>query len=537
MATVKSPQRRTTTPPRLSYSVGVPGTPTYRDYGAPLQPATVNNASLGNALHGHQSLYRSAPMTSQPSYRPPPQLTPVGPNLMGAAQQAMGMQQMGQNLAMQNAVAAGNQARVSGPLTGVYTMPVTPGSAHNQGIGGPNHAAMLAQHVAAAANRHMNPDPTYGGQKVLSDYVTDPVTGQRRLGNYWDPNDRAMMMTPGGIGNGGGGQGGGGANTGNSTLDNFLNQMQGARDQANAANEARYQEALGIRRAQQQMAEADINRAGQARAQEIRDNARRADADVVQNLTARGLANTTSAPVLRQGVQREAAKQQTQLGDLLARQRLDANQMLNTNVVDLIREKQDVGPNWDTMANLAMAAAQANSPTPQFPLGQLLSMLSPVQGIGQMPMGGGQPQMMMPQQQPQWQPFQMNGNPNAGGGGNAGGQGGAGNALGNVGASLGQYLSQLPGLLAGGIGGLMSGNAGLGNVGNALGGGITGAASSLSNWLGSLGIPQGGLGNTVGDWMRANIFSDNTLNTPDGPIMLTPAAQQSLLMPYFGWDN
>lgn len=451
-----------------------------------------------------------------------------------------------QSNAMGNALSQVNDPsmRVSGPLNNVIT---TPGSA-GAGLG----QWMAQQQNAAHAN--IGNDPTRGGVMALSDYVNRP-DGSRVLGNPNNYADATQMLggraprdlspgmggagTSGGSGStsgssaasGSSNAGGGTSPTPNSAqqmLDPLVAQYQAAMDAANASNDQRYDQGLANLAAQRSRADADLARMGQSRAQEIRDNARRAEAQGMQNLTARGLANTTNLPTMQRGVARDANRAQTALGDVMAQNRYNQDRAMTGDLNQWIYNRDDQAPSFDTLANLALGLAQAQVQPPAFDINSVLDRL------------GRQPSIqdllsMLPQvpranlQQPYAQypylpninfPDQMQGsggNDQVGGGrdfqvNGSGFNGGSpytrppmGDPTGGLGMALGGYgLTQALPYLNQGLGQFMqnpgSTIAGAGNgLGNLIASGVSGANGLLGQGLGYLG---NAINNTIPQWFE-----------------------------------
>lgn len=450
-----------------------------------------------------------------------------------------------QSNAMGNALSQVNDPamRVSGPLNNVIT---TPGSA-GAGLG----QWMAQQQNAAHAN--IGNDPTRGGVMALSDYVNRP-DGSRVLGNPNNYADATQMLggraprdlspgmggagTSGGSGSTGGSSaasgssnaGGGTSPTPNSAqqmLDPLVAQYQAAMDAANASNDQRYDQGLANLAAQRSRSEADLARMGASRAQEIRDNARRAEAQGMQNLTARGLANTTNLPTMQRGVARDANRAQTALGDVMAQNRYNQDRAMTGDLNQWIYQRDDQAPSFDTLANLALGLAQAQVQPPAFDINSVLDRL------------GRQPSIqdllsMLPQmpranlQQPYAQfPYLPGINfPQQGAGGNVGQQGQAGPAggrpfevngqfnngapqpggsLGGTGLALGGYgLTQALPYLNQGLGQFMqnpgSTVAGAGNgLGNLIASGVSGVNGLLGQGMGYLG---NAINNTIPQWLE-----------------------------------
>jgi hypothetical protein len=121
-----------------------------------------------------------------------------------------------------------------------------------------------------------------------------------------------------------------------SGLMDIIKQLQGAQDAANTANEKRYQETLGQF---DTLGQAGMTRIGQAEQQ--------AQAKSTQDLTNRGLGNTTITSAASRGVSNDAELQRQQLQEGVAAQK-----------AGVMERKTEQGPDMSLYANLISQAAQ-----------------------------------------------------------------------------------------------------------------------------------------------------------------------------------
>ena len=126
------------------------------------------------------------------------------------------------------------------------------------------------------------------------------------------------------------------AASGGGQLKDLIGQMQAAQDKANAANEARYLEMM------QQFE--GLGTAGQAR---IQESTARQQAASTQDLTSRGLGNTTITGAMSRGIAREGESATQELGERVAMQKAGA-----------MERRTDQGPDMGMFAQLMQAMMQ-----------------------------------------------------------------------------------------------------------------------------------------------------------------------------------
>ena len=279
------------------------------------------------------------------------------------------LMQGAQNNAMNSAVAGANQTRVSGPLSSVT---------------GPSGALQNPGLYTAQYNNSPKAQQSIGAMGDVGD-----ARWRANMGPNDTYTDQGQVIRGGGGGSGTGTTGAAGAsgssgaaaggtsppNGAQQILDPLVAQFQQAMDDSNAANDARDVRGMTKLETNEARSQADLARMGQSRAQEIRDGARRAEAQGMQNLTARGLANTTNLPTMQRGVQRDANRAMTQLGDVMAQNRYNQNRQNTLDQTSWIFNRDDQGPNYDTLANLALGLAQSQVQPPAFDINDVLSRL------------------------------------------------------------------------------------------------------------------------------------------------------------------
>ena len=124
-------------------------------------------------------------------------------------------------------------------------------------------------------------------------------------------------------------------------LTGLVGQYNTAYERARTANEARYQEMLGITGETTQQRAADI-RAGGAGEQ----------ANIMQQLARQGMAGTTVAPTMRAGVQRETESSLNRLAD-----------MMQGTKLGIMERKVDKYPETGRLMSLIASLGQSAGPT------------------------------------------------------------------------------------------------------------------------------------------------------------------------------
>jgi len=122
-------------------------------------------------------------------------------------------------------------------------------------------------------------------------------------------------------------------------LQDIIAQFQAAQDKANQANELRYQQALGQFE--------NLGKAGQAR---IEQQTTQRQAEATQNLTSRGLGNTTITSAVSQGIADAGEQQRQQLDESVASQK-----------AGLIERRTDAGPDAGLFASMLQIAGQGQA--------------------------------------------------------------------------------------------------------------------------------------------------------------------------------
>jgi hypothetical protein len=107
-------------------------------------------------------------------------------------------------------------------------------------------------------------------------------------------------------------------------IQNLLKQLSAAGNQANTANQTRYKDVLGM-----------FQNLGQSEAQQIQQQGQQAQAQGVQDLTSRGLGNTTITSSVNRGIASDTQNAMTNLQGKLAGQEASAMEGMNQQAPNL----------------------------------------------------------------------------------------------------------------------------------------------------------------------------------------------------------
>jgi hypothetical protein len=143
-----------------------------------------------------------------------------------------------------------------------------------------------------------------------------------------------------------------------SGLQDILKQLQTTQNQANTANQQRYQDVLGM-----------YSNLGQTESQAIAEQGQQQQAKSTQDLMARGLGNTTVTGAMSRGIASDTQSQQTQLQEGLAAKEAGVMQSMNQQ-----------GPDMSMYANLIKSAASGQ----QQPVDNTAAFRSYYRGAGMM---------------------------------------------------------------------------------------------------------------------------------------------------------
>lgn len=129
-------------------------------------------------------------------------------------------------------------------------------------------------------------------------------------------------------------------------------QIDQQQQEANAANESRYQQGLGELNDLRKRAMEKLEGYGQARESRIEQQYGELGSRLGQSMVGRGLANTTAAATAQVGAEREKQGALSDWREQIGRYMTETDIGLTQNVADWIYKRNDTGPNVGMYAEL-----------------------------------------------------------------------------------------------------------------------------------------------------------------------------------------
>lgn len=140
-------------------------------------------------------------------------------------------------------------------------------------------------------------------------------------------------------------------------------QFQQAMDQANANNQARYEDIVaGYQQNQQQISDYLTNQ-GQQQQEDIGRQYERFGAQNEQDLISRGLGNTTVRTSTQRGIEEDRGRALRNSQEQIDRQRLQYETAAQQGLLNFMERRTDAGPNYGDLANLAQGLGSAGGGT------------------------------------------------------------------------------------------------------------------------------------------------------------------------------
>lgn len=186
----------------------------------------------------------------------------------------------------------------------------------------------------------------------------------------------------------GGGMGGGGIGGGGSG--DLVSEYQQALNRANQANEARYRDALSGYQSRYQRGMDMLNGLGQQEAKDINEMYDNQAAKTKGDLIGRGLGNSTVMNTMLAGVERERAAELGRLNERVRQQAIGTDAGLSGDTLSFMERKNETGPDFQMLAQLAQQLGQGGVGGGAFGLGAIGADAFGGGGGG-MPMGGMMP--------------------------------------------------------------------------------------------------------------------------------------------------
>ena len=234
-----------------------------------------------------------------------------------------------------------------GGLFGAYASPWQPAALGLPPVNYPGAAPARRQRMryvpAQPTQRQQTPEEVFGVN--AGGWNPNPM-GWNNAGPL-DPRIYKTTNIP--VGGGGGAGGGGG----------LAQSFQDAIDRANQANEARYRDILGGYQSRYQRGMGMLSGLGQQEARDINELYDNQAAQARQNLTSRGLGNSTLLATMQQGADRERNAELGRLNERMRQQTLATDSGLSGDTLQFMERKNDTGPNLAMLAQLAQGVGAA----------------------------------------------------------------------------------------------------------------------------------------------------------------------------------
>lgn len=167
---------------------------------------------------------------------------------------------------------------------------------------------------------------------------------------------KAKKLAGSGSGSAGGKYGGYG-----SAAEQLKAEMDKKLAEANAANEARYQDILGQKGQMYDRTMANLSGLGAQEEADIRQNYANLDARTAQDMQARGLAGTTIGASLRKGNARATNEELNRMRERLTRERIGYDTNLSMDKQNFMERKTDLGPDIGMYAQLMQQLGQGST--------------------------------------------------------------------------------------------------------------------------------------------------------------------------------
>jgi hypothetical protein len=130
--------------------------------------------------------------------------------------------------------------------------------------------------------------------------------------------------------------------------------LQAERDKANAANLARYNEALGLQTDLGQRNQERVANWGTAASADIDDRLQEQLGDNMAFLASRGLSNSTIAPAFAARAAKDTAREQQRVSEMRDSRLSEYDTRDTGNRIGIIERREDVAPSLESMARLAL---------------------------------------------------------------------------------------------------------------------------------------------------------------------------------------
>ena len=142
-------------------------------------------------------------------------------------------------------------------------------------------------------------------------------------------------------------------NTSTTDLQEFLDAAQALQEDANAANEERYADILGRLEESRERNLERVANYGEASRADLTERANETLNNILANLSARGLGNSTILDAFRQRNRRDLAREQQRLSEQVDSRSAAYDQQLTRDIAAFMERRNDVQPDPAYIANLA----------------------------------------------------------------------------------------------------------------------------------------------------------------------------------------
>lgn len=208
---------------------------------------------------------------------------------------------------------------------------------------------------------------SFGGNRIPNAPVASGVgaTGGGRLSSGSAPTNAFgtgdLQPRIAGITNTAGGGGAGVVPTiSNDAYAAIYGRLQSLQDQANQANLDRYNQALATVGGGYDQAMGLADQFGTGQTQRVRTTFRNQRGAMAQDLTSRGLGNTTIAPVMQTGLLRNRDEQIAAINEQKAMMQAELARQKAAALGGIIENRTDAAPNWSLYAQLLANPGAAN---------------------------------------------------------------------------------------------------------------------------------------------------------------------------------
>ena len=178
-----------------------------------------------------------------------------------------------------------------------------------------------------------------------------------------------------------------------SDLEKFFEEAQGKIDEANEANESRYQDILGRLTDRYDRAMGQVSKFGGAARADLEERAREGLGAIQANLSARGLGNSTIMSAFQQRSDRDLAREQQRISETVAQREMEWDSKLSGDTAAFMERKTENAPDYMGLMALANKYGVAGAGRGQQSGGTTGSLVDQAMALAQQVQGQQQQQM------------------------------------------------------------------------------------------------------------------------------------------------